>query len=65
VADVVGFNGDEFTQETIFSDYKELDGVKIATKLEAKRDGQTFQEMTVTEFKALDKVDPKTFAEPQ
>jgi len=64
VADVVGFNGDEFTQETTFGDYKEFGGAKIATKLEVKRDGQTIQEMKVTELKLLDKVDPKTFAEP-
>ena len=65
VAEVVGFDGNEFTQETTFSDYKEFDGVKVASKLVAKRDGQTFQEMTVTEFKLLDKVDPKTFVEPE
>jgi hypothetical protein len=65
VADVVGFDGNEFTQETTFGEYKEFDGVKVATKLVAKRDGQTFQEMNVTEFKLLDKVDPKTFAEPE
>ena len=65
VADVVGFNGDEFTQETLFSDYKELDGVKVATKSESKRDGQTFLESKVTEFKLLDKVDAKTFTEPE
>ena len=64
VADVVGFNGDEYTQETAFGDYKDLGGAKIATKLEVKRDGQTIQEMKVTDFKVLDKVDPKTFAEP-
>jgi hypothetical protein len=65
VADVMGFQGDEFTQETLFSDYKEMDGIKVATKLEAKRDGEMFQEMKVTEFKVLDKVDPKTFTEPE
>ena len=65
VAYVVSFQGDDFTQEMNFSDYKELDGIKVATKLEAKRDGETFQEMTITEFKVLDKVDPKTFTEPQ
>jgi hypothetical protein len=65
VADVVGFGGEEFTQETLFSDYKEFDGVKVATKSEAKRDGQTFLDSKVTEFKLLDKVDPKTFTEPE
>jgi hypothetical protein len=65
VADVVGFGGEEFTQETVFSDYKEFDGVKVALKSEAKRDGQTFLDSKVTEFKLLDKVDPKTFTEPE
>jgi hypothetical protein len=65
VAKVAGFMGDEFTQETTFSDYKEMEGIKKATKLQAKRDGEKFQELQVTEFKILDKVDPKTFADPQ
>jgi hypothetical protein len=65
VADVVGFGGEEFTQETLFSDYKEIDGVKVATKQESKRDGETFIEVKVTEFKLLDKVDPKTFTRPE
>ena len=65
VADVEGFGGEEFTQETLFGDYKEFDGIKVATKVEAKRDGQMFQEQKVTEFKVLDKVDPKTFTEPE
>jgi hypothetical protein len=65
VAKVVGFTGEEFTQETIFSDYKEFGGIKKATKVENKRDGQKFLEQNVTEFKVLDKVDPKTFAEPK
>ena len=66
VATVMGFGGGgEVTQETTFSEYKEFGGIKKATKFESKRDGQPFQEMTITDFKVLDKVDPKTFAEPQ
>lgn len=65
VAKVVGFNGDEYTQETSFSDYKELGGIQKATKIVSKRDGEKFIESQVTEFKALDKVDPKTFEEPK
>jgi hypothetical protein len=64
VAKVVGFVGDEFTQETTFAAYKEFNGIKKATKVVAKRDGQKFLEQEVTEFKVLDKVDPKTFAAP-
>jgi hypothetical protein len=65
VAEVVGFNGQPFTQETTFAEYKELGGIRKATRQEAKRDGQAFQDLQITEFKVLDKADPKTFAEPQ
>lgn len=64
VANVVGFNGEEFTQETTFADYKDFDGIKKATKVVAKRDGQTFLDSEVTDFKAMDKADPGAFAEP-
>jgi hypothetical protein len=65
VAKVIGFQGDEFTQETIYSDYKDFAGIKKATKIEVKREGVTFLTQEVTEFKALGKVEPETFAEPR
>jgi hypothetical protein len=65
VARVRGFMGEEFTQETSFSDYKDFGGIKKATKIETKRDGQTFVKIEITEFKVLDKVDDKTFAQPE
>jgi hypothetical protein len=65
VAKVIGFGGDEFTQETTYKDYKDFDGIKKATKADSKRDGEDFIKSEVTEFKVLDKVDPKTFAEPE
>jgi hypothetical protein len=65
VAKVVGFQGEEFTQETTFTGYKEFDGIQRATKLESKRNGESFLKIEVTEFKVLEKVDPKTFAEPE
>ncbi|MHB1425477.1 MAG: hypothetical protein ACYC3I_20100 [Gemmataceae bacterium] len=65
VAKVVGFMGDEYTQETSFADYKEFDGIKKAAKVVSKRDGEKFLESRIIEFKALDKIDPKTFEEPQ
>jgi hypothetical protein len=64
VAKVTSFMGDEVTQETIFSDYKEMSGIQKATKIQAKRDGEKFLDEQVTDFKILDHVDPKTFTEP-
>jgi hypothetical protein len=65
VAKVRGFMGEEFTQETTFRAYKEFGGVKKATKVESKRDGEKFLTETITEFKVLDKVPAGTFAEPK
>jgi hypothetical protein len=65
VAKVMTFQGKEAKQETTFSNYKEFDGIKKATKIETKRDGEKFSELEITEFKVLDKVDPKTFDEPK
>jgi len=60
-----GFMGEEVTQETSLGGYKDFAGIKKATKIENKRDGQKFMKLEITEFKVLDKVDPKTFAEPE
>ena len=64
VAKVLGFMGEEFTQETNFTDYKEMAGIKKATKIEAKRDGDAFLSQEILEFKVVDKVPADTFAEP-
>jgi outer membrane lipoprotein-sorting protein len=65
VAKVVGFQGQEATLETTYSDYKDFGGIKKATKIEIKRDGEKFQDLAVTEFKVLDKVESDAFAEPK
>jgi hypothetical protein len=65
VAKVIGFQGQEFTAETTYADYKDFGGIKKATKIEIKRDGEKFQSMEITEFKVLDKADPETFTEPK
>jgi hypothetical protein len=65
VAKVLGFMGDEFTQEATLGGYKEFDGIKKATKTEVKRNGEKFLDGEVVEFKVLDQVDPKTFAKPE
>jgi hypothetical protein len=57
--------GREFTEETTFGDYKDFDGIKKATKIERRRDGEKFLEQEITEFKVLDKLAPETFAQPQ
>ena len=65
VAKVVGFDNEEFSQETTLRDYKDFDGVKKATKADSKRNGEDFVKSELTEFKVLDKVDPKSFSEPE
>jgi hypothetical protein len=65
VAKVLDFMGNEFTQETTYADYKEFGGIKKATKVDSKRDGEKFLTSEVTEYKPLEKVDPKSFAEPK
>jgi hypothetical protein len=65
VAKVVGFDGQEYTEEQTFENYKDFGGIKKATKLEAKRDGESFLVSEITEFKVLDHVDPKIFSAPE
>jgi hypothetical protein len=65
VANVVGFDGQEFTMESTYSNYKEFDGIKRAIKIESKRDGEKFVQSELIEFKVLDKVPPDTFSEPK
>jgi hypothetical protein len=64
-AEVTGFGGEEFTQETTFADYKDFDGIKLATRVESLRDGEKFIEQELLEFKPLDKVEATTFDEPK
>jgi hypothetical protein len=64
VATVVGFQG-EFTQDTTYREFKDFGGIKRATKIESKADGEKFVDVEVTEFKVLDKADPETFTQPK
>ena len=64
VARVIGFTGEEFTQETTYDGYKDFEGIKKATKIESKRDGEKFINYEITEFKALKSVDAGAFKEP-
>lgn len=64
-AEVVGFGGEEYTQETSFADYKEFDGVKLATKVSSLNDGQRFVEQEYLEYKPAGEIDANAFAEPK
>jgi hypothetical protein len=65
VAKVVNFMGEEVNQETTCGGYKDFDGIKKATKSETKHNGEKLIEAETTEFKVLDKVDPKVFTKPE
>jgi hypothetical protein len=65
VATVRGFQGEDFTQETTFADYKDFGGIKKATKVDSKRDGMKFVTLEVADYKVLDAVEPGTFDEPK
>lgn len=64
VATVKGFQGEDYEMGASYSDYKDFDGIKKATKQETTRDGEKFQSVKLVEFKVLDKADPKLFTEP-
>lgn len=54
----------EVSQEETYEDYKDLDGAKIPMKTTILRDGKKYVEGEVTDVKAVDKHDDKTFAKP-
>ena len=54
-------SGEEVEEETIMTEYKEVDGVKIPMKMLVKHDGKTFMTATFTEAKLSEKLDPKLF----
>jgi hypothetical protein len=64
-ATVADFQGEEYKQDTQFSDYKEFAGIKRASKVENKRNGKKFVTYEITEFKVLDNVDKDAFKEPK
>lgn len=62
---VLNFTGEEYKQDTLFKDYKEMGGIKKATKTEGLRDGEKLISQEISEFKVLEKVEDSTFAEPK
>lgn len=57
-------SGIEVNQEAVYSDYKDVDGLKFPTKVVIKRDGNQFVEAELSDMKLVDKLDDKTFAKP-
>lgn len=54
----------EVNQESFYSEFKDFDGIKVATKLTIKRDDKPFIEMEFTEFKLVEKLDDNLFSKP-
>ena len=57
-------SGQEMTQESFFTHYKEFDGLKRPAKVVIKRDGKDFLNMDVSEYKLVEKLDDGEFAMP-
>lgn len=47
---------------TVFSDYKTIDGMVVPMKSKVSHNGQPFLEITVTDYKPLEKADDKLFS---
>jgi hypothetical protein len=56
--------GEEFTAETLYSDYKNVDGLMIAHKFTIKYEGKVYNEGEITEVKLAEKLDESMFEKP-
>lgn len=57
-------DGKPYREDSFFSGWKEINGVKTPTKVVVFRDGNKYIEQEATEVKLLDKVDEAAFAKP-
>lgn len=64
VAQVAGWRGEEFEQETLFTDYKDFGGIKRPGKVVSKRDGEPFAEQSTVDFKVEADLPASMFEEP-
>jgi hypothetical protein len=60
-----GMEGREVSQDTIYSGYRDFDGVRSHSKSVTKRDGKIFLETEITDFKTPDQLPPHTFDKPE
>jgi hypothetical protein len=51
----------EYLQESYYSDYKDIDGIKEPRKVRADRDGKKLLELEITEGQHLERLDDKVF----
>jgi hypothetical protein len=56
---------EEVTEERIITEYQEVEGRKVAKKVEVLRDGKAFLETEIMEMKILEKVDDSEFVQPK
>ena len=56
--------GEEYTAETLYGDYKKVEGLMAAQKLTIKRDGKLYVEAEATNIKFSEKLDDSVFAKP-
>ena len=57
-------SGAECVHEFLFSEYKDMDGLPVYTRMLWNKDGKKFADREVTEVKALESIDNGQFAEP-
>jgi len=57
-------SGQEFNEERMPSGYRDVEGVKMPTKIRVLRDGKEFLDAEVTDIKMLEKLDDSEFAKP-
>jgi hypothetical protein len=56
--------GVEVDGETFFTDFKDVDGVKVAMKQRVKQEGKDFLEAELSNYKLLEKIDSDKFSKP-
>jgi hypothetical protein len=56
--------GQEVTEEVLYEDYRDMDGVPRAAKQTLRWDGRRILTLEVTEYKSLPKADDRAFGKP-
>jgi hypothetical protein len=57
-------NGQEVTNEFLFGDYRDFDGIKSYSKMSWRKDGKAYMEREITEFKLHESLADTLFAQP-
>jgi hypothetical protein len=57
--------GQEVTEERIITEYQDVEGRKVAKKVEVLRDGKSFLEAEVLEVRFFDRIEDSEFARPE